>query len=321
MKRTILVSLVFSILFAGCISYYSIETDELTEQLKAQSKIEATNSFQVYTQTAIIPIITKYSANQIVRILCRDSDGNLVYVYPNQNTELEFTSKSTHDIVTMYFDTVFLEGTKITGLRSRIITSMTREIEISDIEKIEIYTEMSETERLPGNITVADPSFQKLIRKSKYEKWIQFWKSKIPEVNTASLEKSDIVRTIYWSKIDLDDWYKKIEMRKYTLNYSEWNNYVVDVYNEDVFKYKNDNIFVEGGDIDPSFVILNLKDSSLYYLTLGPYSFFDESIWLSESICYVLGFSFDDSGQDVSKAYSCITILKIDLNTKSIYTV
>jgi hypothetical protein len=47
----------------------------------------------------------------------------------------------------MYFDTVFLEGTKIVGLRSRIITSMTREIEVSDIEKIEIYTEMSKTEK------------------------------------------------------------------------------------------------------------------------------------------------------------------------------
>ena len=48
----------------------------------------------------------------------------------------------------MYYDTIFLEGDKIVGLRSRIITSMTREILISDIDKIEIYAEGGKTEKV-----------------------------------------------------------------------------------------------------------------------------------------------------------------------------
>jgi phage pi2 protein 07 len=145
MKLLILTSIILSTVFIGCISYYSISTDELIKQLKRQTKTESSNTFQIFTPAAAISVTTKYLANRVEKILCRNSDGELVYVYPNKNTELEFTSKSTHDIITMYFDTVFLEGTKIVGLRSRIITRMTREIEISDIEQIEIYTEMSKT--------------------------------------------------------------------------------------------------------------------------------------------------------------------------------
>ena len=89
----------------------------------------------------------KFESNQIEKILCYDSEGNKVYLYPNKDTELEITKKSDGDVVKMYFDTVFLVENKIVGLRSRLIQSMVREVDIDDIEKIEISVEMPKTEK------------------------------------------------------------------------------------------------------------------------------------------------------------------------------
>jgi hypothetical protein len=48
----------------------------------------------------------------------------------------------------MYFDTVFFEKNKLVGLRSRLVPGMTREIALTDIEKIEIYAEFPRTEKV-----------------------------------------------------------------------------------------------------------------------------------------------------------------------------
>ena len=146
----------------------------------------------------------------------------------------------------------------------------------------------------------------------KFKRWMEFWKSKIPEVGDFILEKTDTITTIFKSKIDLGNWFNERELREFTLDFSPERNYVTDMYSHVGFEYKDDSIFVMGGDVDPSYVIINSKDSMLYYFTLGPYSFFDESIWLSDNTCYILGFAFDDSRQDVSKAYSKILILSWD---------
>ena len=144
----------------------------------------------------------------------------------------------------------------------------------------------------------------------KYRKWIDFWKIKIPGLEDFTLEKTDTVKKAYPTKIDLEKWFKEREFRKFTLDFSPARSYVTDIYSDIGFEYKNDSIYVMGGDIDPSFVIINLKDSMLHYFTLGPYSFFDESVWVSDSVCYILGFAVDDIRQDLPEVYGRILFLK-----------
>jgi hypothetical protein len=163
-----------------------------------------------------------------------------------------------------------------------------------------------------------DIMIDELYEHPKFKRWIDFWKLKIPEVEGFILEKTDTIERKYSSKINLEKWFNERELREFTLDFSPEKNYVADIYSHVGFEYKDDSIYVMGGDVDPSFVIINIKDSMLYYLTFGPYSFFDESIWLSDSTCYILGFAFDDSRQNVSEAYSKILILKWDFNKNSL---
>lgn len=149
----------------------------------------------------------------------------------------------------------------------------------------------------------------------KFKRWLEFWKLNIPQIENFVLEKTDTIGRIYSSKIDLEKWFKERELREFTLDFSLERNFVTDMYSHVGFEYKEDSIFVMGGDVDPSFQIIDIKDSISYYFTFGPYSFFDESIWLSDSSCYILGFVFDDSRRDVLKAYSKIVILLWDFNT------
>ena len=130
-----------SILLPGCTAYYVISPDQLAHQMKAEQKRES--------RTQVIPIApvflsNRYDANSIKKLLCTDESGDTLWVYPNKDTQLEFTTRS-GDVVNMYFDTVFLEGSKLKGLRSRLL-NLQREVDLSDVVKIEVYTELSKTE-------------------------------------------------------------------------------------------------------------------------------------------------------------------------------
>jgi hypothetical protein len=131
--------------FIGC-GTYSITKKELISQLKEnQSSKEV---FQYLPPPAALFLDSRYQSNGIQKLLCRNSKGEKVYLHPGKDTELEITSKSSGDVVKMYFNTVFLDSNKIVGLRSRLIQSMTREIAIDDIAKIEITDEMPKTDKV-----------------------------------------------------------------------------------------------------------------------------------------------------------------------------
>jgi len=130
-------------LFNGCISYYDISAPQLAEQMRNGQKPETQAQ---YVPVAPLFLSNRYEANNIEKLLCTDSKGDTVWFYPNQNTELEITMKS-GDEITMYFDTVILEGTKLKGLRSRLL-HLEREVELTDIQKIQIYAEGGKTERV-----------------------------------------------------------------------------------------------------------------------------------------------------------------------------
>jgi hypothetical protein len=133
MKYIIIVLICFLV---SC-STYTINKEELKLQL-----VEG----KAYHKTYVPVLFSEYSNNGITKILCQNSEGELVYLYPNINTQLEITSKS-GDIFKAYFDTVFLNGDKIVGLRSRLVGGI-REISFSDIQRIEIYAENPKIEKV-----------------------------------------------------------------------------------------------------------------------------------------------------------------------------
>lgn len=145
MNKFSLVSLF--LFFVGC-STFTITKDDLVSQLAENQKREEVTQFIPVGGVASIFLSNQYVSNMIEKILCNDRDGKKVYLYPNKDTILEITRKSDGEVVKMYFDTVFLDGDKLIGLRSRLIQSMTREINIDDIEKIEIYVELPKTEEV-----------------------------------------------------------------------------------------------------------------------------------------------------------------------------
>lgn len=141
--KLLLTFLAFSLI--GCASY-TLTKEELLTQLKENQTSKQV--FQYLPHPASLFLDPRYVSNGIRKVLCRNSDGEQVYLYPGKDTQLEITSKSTGDVVKMYFDTVFLVEGRVVGLRSRLIKSMTTEIAIDDIEKIEITDELPKTDKV-----------------------------------------------------------------------------------------------------------------------------------------------------------------------------
>jgi hypothetical protein len=134
--------------FSGCASY-TITKDELAQHLKENQSPQETT-----IPVGLLPALicgSTYQSNSIKKIPCLNSNGERVYLYLDRNTQLEITSKSSQDVVKMYFDTVLLVENKLIGLRSRLLSQcMTREIALDDIEKIVITAEFPKTEKVEG---------------------------------------------------------------------------------------------------------------------------------------------------------------------------
>ena len=144
-KMLILLTLLLS---TGCTANFYVTPDDFIKQVaENQNKSKQTALLPVVSPAILFFFASRYDANNIRKVLCKDKDGNLLYLFPDRNTQLEITTKSTKDLVKMYFDTVFFEGSKLVGLRSRLIPGMDREIAFTDIDKIEIYAEFPRTEK------------------------------------------------------------------------------------------------------------------------------------------------------------------------------
>lgn len=140
------------IFIAGCTANYSVKPDDFINHVaESQFKTENPTGIYVVSPLAMLVFNNRYDANNIKKVLCRDKAGNLLYLFPDRNTQIEITSKSTNEVVKMYFDTVFFQGGKLVGLRSRLIPGMTREISLTDIASIQIYAEFPRTEKVVSN--------------------------------------------------------------------------------------------------------------------------------------------------------------------------
>ena len=139
-------------------------------------------------------------------------------------------------------------------------------------------------------------SIDEIYRQPKYEKWIQYWKTQIPEVENIYVENIYKMKWREPHKVNLDKWIESKKNRKYTLDYSNNNNFVTDEYAYIDFENINDTVYMFGTAVDAYFEVANLRDSVVYHITLFPTCFFGESIWLSDSLCCILGFSYDTYG-------------------------
>ncbi|OLD94045.1 MAG: hypothetical protein AUI36_46675 [Cyanobacteria bacterium 13_1_40CM_2_61_4] len=156
-QKTTLLILLFAL--GGCANY-TIPREDLFQQLKDNQSPQKMSSFRPGSPPGALVSFEfeTYTSNGINRILCLNSDGEKVYLFPDKNTQLEITLKSTRQTVKMYFDTVFLIENKLVGLRSRLTSSMTRAISLDDpmvraislddIEKVEITAEFPKTEKI-----------------------------------------------------------------------------------------------------------------------------------------------------------------------------
>ena len=139
MKKTFQI-LISMFLLCGC-AYYSVSKDELLRQLSGKEMTK--NSF-VWLPTGPM----RYEANNLEKLLCQNKNGDTVWLYINQNTNLEIKTKN-GKTKKAYFDTIILENDKITGLRSRIIGIETV-IPLDEIEEIKIYIENGKVEKYEG---------------------------------------------------------------------------------------------------------------------------------------------------------------------------
>lgn len=170
-----------------------------------------------------------------------------------------------------------------------------------------------------GSCSENNSELEELFKNYKFNEWMNFWKFKIPEIDDFTIEKIDTIDWRYSDKINLMKWSGEKEFRKNTLNFSPGGNYITDIYANRSFELKNNKTYVGSMDIDEYYEIVNVKDSLRYHFSGGPYTFYDQSIWLSDSACYILGFGFDDSKANAyNESYSKMIIIKWDFMNDSI---
>ena len=145
-----LLGLIVMIFVAGCTNHH------MTKQMMMDQFFPNVNNEKPSSSTYILPtpvgvgMLVKYTSNRLSRVLCYNEKGEKVYISVNQNTQLIITDKK-GETYKFYLDTVFLQNNALHGLRSRIM-NMYRTVALDDVEKIEIYTELSgETPAEPDN--------------------------------------------------------------------------------------------------------------------------------------------------------------------------
>ena len=128
------------ILLVSACGTYTITSKSFVKQLEDNQDVE-----EIFHWTPIGS--TRYPSNKLDRVVCQNSKGEFVFLYPDQNTSIKIFSKTSKDQFKAYFDTVIFKDEKLYGFRSRIIGGL-QEIEVTDIEKIEFHAELPSTKKL-----------------------------------------------------------------------------------------------------------------------------------------------------------------------------
>ncbi|OBX18708.1 hypothetical protein A9996_18980 [Gelidibacter algens] len=114
---------------------YTIPVDSFREQM-TKSGSEKLRNVEINNPINVIKNI-KYEANNIKSIIVTDKNGDKVKLENSPKLEMRVTRKNGKKYI-LLFDTVIVINDTLKGARSRLIQNLTREIPLTDIEKIEI---------------------------------------------------------------------------------------------------------------------------------------------------------------------------------------
>jgi len=150
-----------------------------------------------------------------------------------------------------------------------------------------------------------------------FQKWYQFWheRSSYLDINTLEFNMNRSEKFSLHYKIEperLDSY----TIKNFLLNYSPHQDFLLDIYADCEFEKigTTDSLRFLGGDVDRAFTLVSLKDSLIYWRTYGTTSYFDESLWLTDSCFVIIGISFWPSAI-ADSAYDQIMLIKGNINT------
>lgn len=135
MKKAISKLIGLSILFLiiSC-KTYTIPPDSFREQM---IEAKSGNMKEVEINNPLFYRNIKYSSNNINQLIVLDKNGNKMYLDNSPSIEMRITHRNGKKYI-LYFDTVILENDTLKGGRSRFAQSLTREIPMDSIVKIEV---------------------------------------------------------------------------------------------------------------------------------------------------------------------------------------
>jgi hypothetical protein len=143
-----------------------------------------------------------------------------------------------------------------------------------------------------------------------YQQWYIFRNDSFPDTDLKNLkfEKINFLQFKHLNPLSAER-INEVKTRDFTLNYSPNQNYFLNIYLDIAFeKIPNvNNRRVLGRGVDPSFAYCSLKDSLCFVYTAGTTSFFEESIWISETVFVILGVSFWPAVDDSYQQFMLIT--------------
>jgi hypothetical protein len=141
LKKSIKFTIVLAVtlIICSCSTYY-LSKQSLVEQLKENQTIAVDKNYQIFS-------LIEYPSNNLRKIKCLDKDSNIVWLFPDKNTEFMIYKKSDGDKITVYFDTLILQQDTLYGLRSRLLGGK-RIIPVNDVDRVEIYAEFPTTQMI-----------------------------------------------------------------------------------------------------------------------------------------------------------------------------
>ena len=119
---------------SGC-KTYTIPVESFKNQF---ADISMEDFKKVYIDGAIYGY---YMANPIDKIQCFDKSGNPFELTISPAIEIRFTYGKKQKKASFYFDTVILSDGIVKGQMSRLIPSLTKEIPVDSITKIEVMND------------------------------------------------------------------------------------------------------------------------------------------------------------------------------------
>ena len=135
MKPITGLALVLSFAVSACGSY-RVSTESLATQLRENQQVSHISNFASLGRD--------YPSNGLTRIECTDKSGRQVWLYPDKNVEFKIATTDGKKL-SVYFDTLILQGDTLYGLRSRILGGL-RVVPLSSVQQVTIRAEAPRTE-------------------------------------------------------------------------------------------------------------------------------------------------------------------------------